>query len=828
VTSFAERFARESRRLGYRSEAIITNYKFQDFGAAANRTCTADLAVFSQTPASYRSAAFAVVKADPLVSAAEVVSARRALGAPLFFVVTGEEVSAWQVRAEGAPRLLLKSNLEHLSNLFDAKRDEWAPEKIHRAKSIGKFNSAYQLDFIDIGLLPAIEGQIHKKLDRLLNDSLSVITDTGESVRKDIFRGVFRLLAAKILADRKHSAAAQWRGADVAGILTAVDHFYGLHGPRINTRVLGRKLEPVWSKIDSSVNFSNISADDLAFLYEHTLVTTETRKKYGTHSTPRAVAEYMVNRLGLGLDSNDVGKVYEPFSGAGVFLVAALRHIRDALPVDWSDNQRHDFLVKKISGSEIDAFACEACTLSLILADYPNKNGWEIRNEDLLSDGVLQRRLVDARVVLCNPPYEVLSPDQQGKYGQIAALSNAKGEAVLQATLQAKPDAIGFVLPRTLILDKAYSRQRRLIEQTYREVELVSLPDNIFAVSKIESALLIARNPGRAGERQMVRSTEVKDHERSSFLTGEVPTDTRSEVRKLPILAEDKLWISSLQAIWRRFESLPTLGDFFHAHWGIRWKEKRQSNAAASTPNVKRRKGILNSTGLAQFHLPRASWLDFDPEHLYGGGELPWDDAKVMMNAGRLGRGYWRNAACVDASGLVASQQYVVLWPHAGCDFDLHVVAAILNGPVANAFMTEHSTEKRIRIKTLLSLPIPRRIPAGLAPLVREYASLVLQPSLLGEYEGRLAHLLASIDVAILEAYNLPPKLERALLAAFQGANRRTAHSWTEWSVDPSGPAYSLGELYSGLDRLNTGNWIHRELQPLPREEAEVLRRHLP
>jgi hypothetical protein len=47
--------------------------------------------------------------------------------------------------------------------------------------------------------------------------------------------------------------------------------------------------------------------------------------------------------------------------------------------------KRHEFLVKRISGDEIDAFACEVATLSLILADYPNANGWKVSERDLFA-----------------------------------------------------------------------------------------------------------------------------------------------------------------------------------------------------------------------------------------------------------------------------------------------------------------------------------------------------------------------------------------------------------------------------------------------------------
>src|SRR4029079_8782285 len=92
---------------------------------------------------------------------------------PLLFVVEGDNVAVWQVRTGIAPRAIATAHRDDLDALFSANRRDWNPESIHRAKSIGAFDRQYQLDFVDSGLLPAIEGEIHAKLDRLLNEALA-------------------------------------------------------------------------------------------------------------------------------------------------------------------------------------------------------------------------------------------------------------------------------------------------------------------------------------------------------------------------------------------------------------------------------------------------------------------------------------------------------------------------------------------------------------------------------------------------------------------------------------------------------------------------------
>ena len=627
------------------------------------------------------------------------------------------------------------------------------------------------------------------------------------------------------MTDREHHVSTTWNATDVRTVLAGIGNFYGLTD-LFSTEAVGGKLSAAWDILRFGLNVSNISADDLAFVYENTLVTPETRRIYGTHSTPRHVAEYIVSRLDLWRDTVHPPRIYEPFAGAGVFLVSALRHLREGLPQGWTDRQRHDLLVKKIKGSEIDAFACEVAVLSLILADYPNKNGWKIENTDLFKDDTLAAQLAEADVVLCNPPFEIFNSEERARYPQVASFSGARAEAVLGLTLQAAPKALGFVLPRAFLMDRAYRGQRRAIERLYREVELVSLPDGVFRVSQVESSLLIARDARQPNEPQIVKSSEVDDRDRRAFAFAGMPSRTREEVRRAAEIDDGSLWIPALGPLWRSLAAMPRVGDFVEGHWGLRWHDGRQRNAGSEQPGPHRTLGLLRANEHRQFMHGRAVWLDTQPEHLYGGGDLPWSSPKILCNAARLSRGYWRLAAVVDREGLIASQQFVGLWPKTPA-VDLDALAAILNGPIANAYMADHSTEKRFRIRALVDVPVPAALPPEVGELAREYAALVKARTLFAGHE-RLSSLLDEIDAAVLEAYDLTPRMTRALLASFTGASRPIAHSWSPWAVSLDDPALSLKEIRSGLLERARGNWPEQKLKPLPYEEAAQAAPFLP
>ena len=68
------------------------------------------------------------------------------------------------------------------------------------------------------------------------------------------------------------------------------------------------------------------------------------------------------------------------------------------------------------------------------------------------------------------------------------------------------------------------------------------------------------------------------------------------------------------------------------------------------------------------------------------------------MNEGRLSRGPWRIGAALDTQRLLYSQQFFGLWPVATLtEKELFALLAILNGPLANAFIALHSPAKGIR-----------------------------------------------------------------------------------------------------------------------------------
>ena len=181
MKSLVAAVTKELSRIGYAADALLPDYSFADVLSPDGETRQVALAAFTQTPPSYRTAAFAVVEAD---SGGSDLIGLRALGAPMIFAIAGEVVELWQIHADQNPARIAVTPAEGLTDLFARHAEYWNPRAIHRAKAIdAEPLPGRQFDFVDMGLLIAIEGEIHVKLDALLREALATVIDVRGAPR---------------------------------------------------------------------------------------------------------------------------------------------------------------------------------------------------------------------------------------------------------------------------------------------------------------------------------------------------------------------------------------------------------------------------------------------------------------------------------------------------------------------------------------------------------------------------------------------------------------------------------------------------------------------
>ncbi len=85
--------------LGYAKRMIRRSYDFADFSPSGSRVGQAALAVFSETPCTYRNACIGVVRADAATDGEKLVMTHRSLGAPLVLLIVADRIEPWVVRS---------------------------------------------------------------------------------------------------------------------------------------------------------------------------------------------------------------------------------------------------------------------------------------------------------------------------------------------------------------------------------------------------------------------------------------------------------------------------------------------------------------------------------------------------------------------------------------------------------------------------------------------------------------------------------------------------------------------------------------------------------
>jgi hypothetical protein len=792
--------------IGYRDDLLRSRYQFADVSSPAYLVREIPLAAFAQAPPSYRNACLGVALLESEDPAA--VGEFRALGAPQVFAVDASEnrVGRWKIRAEGPPQLLEHMPLDALPLRIRYEREAWGPEHILRAKSAVGYAPPIQLDFSDLGLLPILEQEAHTKLDNLLRSVLSLGMKALETERKNadpdqvrqLYRLVFRLLAAKLLADRQHPG--DWLVVDVDRAVEAVEAFYfsgAAAAPEPATRLARQRI---WDEMRSSFHLQNLSVEVLAYVYENTLVSAETRAEYGTHATPPEVAELVVNSLPLEHLDPQERVVFEPFAGHAPFLIAALGRLKRLLGDQVSPEERHNYFVRMLRGLEIDSFATEVAKYSLMLADYPNPDGWQVYTGDAFSSPVFFEQLHQARIVLSNPPYENFGEREPAWH------ANKAVEAV-NRILSHPPSMLGLVLPRGFIDGQSFRSARRKLVDIYGQLQMVVLPDVTFRHSESETVAVLASRP--ESHNCTLVSQYVAKQDYREFVRSGTPTWTTRKVepRSKPTAGAGKVevWRTPLTPVWERLQSYKMLGTLLRdSSRGIEYTVSVRQHHAELVSKVPRdnfHRAVFSSKGLEPYLPPVPIYMRVDAE-LMGGNAYrkPWSEPKILANAHRLSRGPWTLAGVVDRDGLVGYQNVQGLWPKA--DVELEVVAAIVNGPVANAFLHTHLTSRRHnQIGVVRRIPVPS-LPAAtrqeIVSLVKAYEVERSEWRLDNRrqiHEPRCREILKQLDAILLCAYALAPREERDLLDLFNGfprpgpvrftgyfpANFRPAIPWAEY-----------------------------------------------
>jgi N-6 DNA Methylase len=766
------------RDAGYRPDAVIRDYAFADYLGPGEVVRRVELAAFSEVPPSYRSACVAAARL-PEERVGPTLDELRALGAPRVITLGPRRAEVWALSGAADPQRIDDCATEEIAEVIRTSAADWSPMAMSRLGGLAP-TGTYQLDFSDVGLIPMIERQVNEKIDRLIREVLAGCLEQDGSLAKSprryrqLVRMGFQLLAAKVLADRAHPGV-DLPLADAREALRAAQRHYGLRASSEGDAgpIKDSVRDWAWGEIQRGFHFQNLSVDSLAFVYENSLVSPEVRRRLGIHGTPRAIAELVVALLPLEDLPGGRDVILEPCAGFAPFLLAAMRRLRAHALGSFDPDQRHVSLVHRLRGVELDPFAVEVGRLCLTLADYPNADGWELAQDDVFNRGVLEGLAPGVGAVLANPPFEALTQEDRQRYGALRAEQPAE---LLRRVLEVcQPELLGFVLPRVAIDSSrgGYLDLHRELRRTYREIDVVDLPDTLFEHSGAESALLVARGR-RQGPETTLRSAHLQPADTGAALEGRWVPKWSVESVVAEGARSASLRVKELAEVWKRLEHLPKLGQVAEVHRGIEYRRSVHDLPGGPTsegPRPGYALGAYSARDIEPYRLARTLYLKVKRDEIKAAGDHPWTQPKVIVNAVRRRRGWWRLTAAPDRRGRWCYQNLTAIWPKDTEDWPIELTSAVLNGPIANAWL-KVSGGRHVRRESLMEIPMPEKNRLD----VRRIIELVREAS-----ERLALDIMIRIDAEVLIGYDLPPRLERQVLSLFEGEDRPGAPDFSRY-----------------------------------------------
>lgn len=741
------------------------------------------------------------------------------MGAPVIIEVKNNEINEWSVSGKKVEHLLVKSvPFDGIKQFFIERSKFWKPDDLLRAKNIGEFSWIDQPSLF-AGLVPELEERIQEILEPLLHTAM---VETSAVYRQktgadpdpeSLFKLIFTILTVKVFKDRRVNGF-----ATLAENSDEILNKYArkFHDNTVETLLNHDARDAAISHIWTAMDFRNLSVEVLAQMWSTMLIDKDIKKRLGIHRTSRTIVRYMVEKLKFQHSGDDNRIIFEPCSGSSSFLIGVMNQLRPRL-YGMDPKERHAYFTKRLVAMEKDTFGIEISRLALTLADFPNTEArWNIVKDDVFRDGALKPYLQKAGAVLCNPPFRRFETDERELY-QLGSFH--KPVELLDRVLQdLHPSGVlGFVLPRGIVDGKGYKEIREKLAQRFATFDITELPDRAFPDASTESALLVATEPFQHNKSKLTFS-KVRDNStawKQFEYFHQVSFQHSKEVE--PIQARESLQIPDLLEIWKYLSRYSTLKDVAEVHRGIEWSVTMEAGEhwlVKTEPMPGYIIGVAPQTKFDVFQVPEFRYLNREEQNQRRKAYLyDWEKPKVIFGKAPRRRGPWKIAAFADATGVACTASYYGVWPTT--DYDIHLLAAILNSPVANGFIASRESRREITKENLNKMPVPRftelqqKTLHGLIERYQEASKPFFDRTVHDDAE----YLLKQIDALVLDAYSLPPRLEHSLLKFFDNYNheRETSHNFSDYLPADQESYFSLStHLSPRFQRATVGSLRER------------------
>ena len=266
------------KAIGYQAELLSSGFRL------GNGTQIA-LAAFAQAPADARTACIAILEAEE--GSPEIVRSCQALAAPIVFVCGRNGLEWWKQGVDQPERVRRPIPPGEIPRFFKTHADELAPSAVYRAKTWGRFDSTFQLSFVDFGLMPLVEAQIGATLVQLISRQVQSLKSLlkwdviNEAKGQWLLKVVFWLVSAKILHDKRVGKFKSLDLLDAEHVLSAVGEHFDTTAISITSDKQRRALAEIASSIAQTSSLQLATTESLAYVYENTLISKATRQALG-------------------------------------------------------------------------------------------------------------------------------------------------------------------------------------------------------------------------------------------------------------------------------------------------------------------------------------------------------------------------------------------------------------------------------------------------------------------------------------------------------------------------------------------------------------------
>ena len=347
----------------------------------------------------------------------------------------------------------------------------------------------------------------------------------------------------------------------------------------------GTQLLAVIEKLEEAIHFDDFTQRaQLGDVYEQILNDLRSAGNAGEFYTPRAVTQFMVDRVNPRLDKRE--KVLDPACGTGGFLTAAIDHFRHQLTTKSSaeDKRAIEELIRGIEKKQLPHLLC---TTNMLLhgIDVPS----QIERRNTLAVGWNEWGANDkVMCIVTNPPFGGYEDDTVGSGYHHPTKETADLFMQLIVKLLEEGGRAAVVLPDGFLFGDGIKAEikRRLLRQC-RLHTIVRLPKGVFApYTTIKTNLLFFTKGATVDD-----GTEHFHTDTIWFYEHPYPAGYKSYSKTKPIRIEE---FKPEQEWWGNEENDFADREENEFAWKLDFKDKRLKAEAAAAPHWARAEELNN------------------------------------------------------------------------------------------------------------------------------------------------------------------------------------------------------------------------------------------